>query len=221
MTATLSTEVDFRGCFFGTTDWASYYDSLQPLAEEVKEILQRTCPFYPKKRMFETHLVFQGIQILDNAPLTVAKWLELHPPTSQLKFYFNTNPWHAGQPHTDEATLEPRLYIMLREIVPGSTYKKPDDQLTLLPEDYKVPTTIEEVTKSILGFRKTSKRFNPNVWAACKERTIKTNTANAGDVSCVGRFDEDGLGVSDWRGHRNDNVGVGASRILKLESLRT
>ena len=38
------------------------------------------------------------------------------------------------------------------------------------------------------------------------------SSANAGNVSCVGNFDENGLNVNNWNGNRNDNVGVGASR---------
>ena len=35
---------------------------------------------------------------------------------------------------------------------------------------------------------------------------------DAGNVSCVGNFDENGLNVNNWNGNPNDNVGVGASR---------
>lgn len=215
-----TTTQDLRVRIFNQADWASYYGPTEKLDPQVEEILMSACPFNKGKLVKDTHFAFMGMPVIDDDPLTVAKWLELHPPTGQPKFYFNTNPWHAGQPHTDEATLESRLYIMLRDIVPGSTYKLPEDQVALLPEGYEVPTTIAEVTKDILGFRKTGKRFNPNVWAACKEQTIKTDTAHAGDVSCVGSFNESGLSVNYWLGRRNDNVGVGASRILKLESLR-
>ncbi|MBI3888614.1 hypothetical protein HY311_02375 [Candidatus Nomurabacteria bacterium] len=215
---TTSTAVDLRGRVFGSADWESYYGSPKPLAEEVEEILQSTCLFHPKKRVFETHFAFVGVPAINGDALTVAKWLQLHPPSGQPKFYFGENPWHAGQPHTDVTVLQPRLYITLCDVVPGSTYKTPEEQVALLPEGYEVPETIEEVTKDILGFRRTGKRFNPNVWAACKERTVQTSQALAGSVSCVGIFDEGGLGVSSWDGSRRGDVGVGASRILKLES---
>ncbi|OGN02968.1 MAG: hypothetical protein A3G02_00265 [Candidatus Yanofskybacteria bacterium RIFCSPLOWO2_12_FULL_44_13b] len=42
------------------------------------------------------------------------------------------------------------------------------------------------------------------------------SSANAGNVSCVGNFDENGLNVNNWNGNRNDNVGVGASRNFFL-----
>ncbi len=217
MTKTASRDLQAR--IFGANDWASYYGSTEKLHPVVEEILMRACPFHKGKQVFETHFAFRGMPSLNGNPLTVAKWLELHPADGQPKFYFNTNPWHMGQPHTDVATLEPRLYIMLREIVPGSTGKTPEEQVAMLAAEYpqyEVPTTIAEVTKDILFYRRTGKRSNPSRWAACSERTVKTSRVGAGDVSCVGNFDGDGLYVSYWHGFRYGFVGVGASLKVTL-----
>ena len=99
--------------------------------------MQSACPFYKGKLVADTHFAFVGVPEINGSPLTVAKWLELHPPTEQPKFYFNTDPWHAGQPHTDVATLEPHLYVVLREIVPGSTRKTPEEHVAMLPPEYE------------------------------------------------------------------------------------
>ena len=206
------TTQDLRVRIFSQADWASYYGSTEKLDPQVEEILMSACPFNKGKLVKDTHFAFMGMPEINGEPLTVAKWLKLHPADGQPKFYFNDNPWHVGQPHTDVATLESRLYIVLREIVPGSTRKTPEDQVAMLPEGYEVPSTIVEVTKDILVFRKTGKRCNGSVWAACKERTVKTDKASAGSVSCVGSFYEDGLRVYRWHGNQNAGVGVGASR---------
>src|SRR3989344_3381946 len=136
----------------------------------------------------------------------------MQPTTGQPKFYFNSNPWHEGQPHTDVATMQLRWYLMLKDIVPGSTGQTPEEQVAMLPPEYEVPTTIAETTKDILVFRKTDVRPNGSRWAACTERTVKTDKALAGDVSCVGSFGGSGLIVGRWDGGRNGIVGVGASR---------
>ena len=205
---------------FTDADWMSYYDAKftkKQLREAGKfpwgeDVLNSPCPFVKGKLVKDTHFAFLGIAGINGQPLTVAKWLELHPATGQPKFYFNQNPWHVGQPHTDVATMQLRWYLMLRDIVPGSTDKISEDQVAILPPEYEVPTTIMEVTKDILVFKKTGERPNGSWWAACTERTVKTNTAYAGYVSCVGDFGENGLYVSLWRGDRYDHVGVGASR---------
>lgn len=211
---------DFRIRVFGDADWASYYPLTKKLDPQFEKILMSACPFYKGKQVFETHFAFLGMPAINSDPLTVAKWLEIHPADDQPKFYFANDPWHVGQPHTDVAVLEPRLYLLLREIIPGSTGQTPKDQMAMLPLEYEIPSTIAEVTKDILVFRKTGKRCNGLRWASCSERTVKTVRADAFDVSCVGRFNERGLCVCSWKDNGDEDVGVGASRILNLESLK-
>jgi hypothetical protein len=208
--------------FWSETDWMSHYGAKftkKQIREAQKfpwskEILNSPCPFNEGQLVQETHFAFLGIANLNGQPLTVAEWLELHPATGQPKFYYNCGLWHVGQPHTDEETMELRWYLMLRDIVPGSTGKTPEEQVAMLPEGYKVPSTIMEVTKDILVFQKTSKRPNELHWAACTERTMKTDKVPAGDVSCVGSFGKHGLNVNYWSGLRDSEVGLGASRKL-------
>ena len=205
---------------FDVADWMSYYDAKftkKQIRDAGKfpwgeDVLNSPCPFNKGKLVKDTHFAFLGLTAINGSPLTVAKWLQLHPATGQPKFYFNSNPWHEGQPHTDVATMQLRWYLMLKDIVPGSTDKTPEEQVAILPAEYEVPTTIAETTKDILVFRKTDVRPNGSRWAACTERTVKTDKASAGDVSCVGHFDGHGLNVDRWDGDRLDYVGLGASR---------
>ena len=205
---------------FTDADWMSYYDA-KFTKKQIREagkfpwdenVLNSPCPLNSGKLVKDTHFAFLGISGINGSPLTVAKWLELHPATGQPKFYFNNDPWHVGQPYTDVATMQLRWYLMLRDIVPGSMSKTPEEQVAMLPEGYEVPTTIMEVTKDILVFRKTGERPNGSRWAACTERTVKTDKVSAGGVSCVGSFDEGGLGVDGWFGPRGGSIGLGASR---------
>jgi len=205
---------------FIDADWMSYYDAKftkKQLREAGKfpwgeDVLNSPCPFNKGKLVKDTHFAFLGISGLNGQPLTVAKLLELHPATGQPKFYFNTDPWHVGQPHTDVATMQLRWYLLLKEIVSGSTDKTPEEQVMMLPPEYEVPTTIVETTKDILVFKKTGERPNRSRWAACTERTVKTDKVSAGYVSCVGHFGEYGLHVHRWDGLRRYRVGLGASR---------
>ncbi|OGN16204.1 MAG: hypothetical protein A3C81_02355 [Candidatus Yanofskybacteria bacterium RIFCSPHIGHO2_02_FULL_46_19] len=205
---------------FDVADWMSYYDAKftkKQIRDAGKfpwgeDVLNSPCPFNKGKLVKDTHFAFLGLTAINGSPLTVAKWLQLHPATGQPKFYFNSNPWHEGQPHTDVATMQLRWYLMLKDIVPGSTDKTPEEQVAILPAEYEVPTTIAETTKDILVFRKTDVRPNGSRWAACTERTVKTDKAGAGSVSCVGGFRGSGLSVYNWGGNRGAYVGGGASR---------
>ncbi len=206
--------------FFGVEEWATFYGAsfTKKQLREVSEfpwgedVLSSPCPFVKGKLVKDTHFAFLGVSRLGGTPLTVMKWHKLHPPTGQPKFYFTDNPWHGGQPHTDVAVMELRWYLMLKEIVPDSTSKKPEDQAKMLPAEYEVPTTIAEVSKDLLIFRKTGEHPNCSKWAACRERTVKTDCAIAGYVSCVGGFLEDGLVVDHWHGDADSIFGLGASR---------
>ncbi len=206
--------------FFGVEEWATLYGAnfTKKQLREVaafpwgEDVLNGPCPFNKGKLVKDTHFAFLGVEKLNSSPLTVMKWHELHPATGQPKFYFNENPWHQGQPHTDAATMELWWYLLLKEIVPNSMSKAPEDQVAMLPAEYEVPTTIAEVSKDLLVFRKTGERPNYSRWAACKERTVKTDRAHAGDVSCVGGFNEYGLNVNSWNGIADDDVGLVASR---------
>jgi hypothetical protein len=211
---------------FTDADWMSYYDTkfTRKQTREAgkfpwsEDILNSPCPFNPGKLVKDTHFAFLGISSLNGQPLTVAKWIELHPATCQPRFYFSNGPWHAGQPHTDMATLELRWYLMLRDIVPGSTNKSPEEQVAMLPPEYELPSTIAEVTKDLLVFRKTGERPNSSRWARCSETTVKTKKFAAGGLSCVGIFNGRGLGVHRWSGSRNDYLGMGASRKRTLNT---
>ncbi|OGF36460.1 hypothetical protein A2482_04120 [Candidatus Falkowbacteria bacterium RIFOXYC2_FULL_48_21] len=207
---------------FDAADWASYYNvqfTKRQLREAAKfpwgeDVLNGPCPYNQGKLVKETHFAFLGITKINGVPFTVEEWLKLHPSIgdNQPRFCFAENPWHAGQPHTDVATMEFRWYLLLKEIVPGSTSKFPDEQVAMLASAYEVPSTIAEVSKEILVFRKTNVRPNQTLWSACKERTVKTDQVAAGLVSCVDRFRARGLRVSHWDGARDGRVGVGASR---------
>lgn len=142
----------------------------------------------------------------------MAKLIELHPPSGQPRFYFNSDLWHAGQPHTDVATLLPRWYLLRKEVVPGSTGKSYDDLLTMLPPEYELPTTIAQTAMSLAVFQKTGTHPNPSKWACCAEQTIKTEKVQALHHSCVGLFDGYGLHVIHWNGEPSGSVGLGVSR---------
>ncbi len=198
-------------------DWTQYYsvnfsNIAIPNFPWSGSLLNSPCPFNPDKRIKDTHFAFLGLPDINGVPLTVAQWIKLHPQTGQPKFYHHTNPWHQGQPYTDKITLQPRWYLLLKEIVPSSTDRTPEEQVVLLPPEYEIPSTIAEVTKDLFVFKKTGIRSNPSQWAACAERTIQTSSSPAGNVSCVGGFGEGGLNVNYWADSRHFSVGLGASR---------
>lgn len=201
---------------FDITDWATLYGikfskEQRRIAEKFpwnEDVLNSPCHFNEGKLVKDMYFAFLGIERIKGESLTVAKWLKVYPEI----FYFADNPRHVGQPHT-ETILKFGWYMLLKDIVPDSTFKTPEEQMAMLPPEYEVPTTIAEVTKDILVFRKTGTCPNPSRWAACRERTVKTDKLPANYVSCVGDFSESsGLSVSYWDGAGDFFMGVGESR---------
>ncbi len=174
------------------------------------EVLNGPCPFNKNKRVKETHLAFFGMPTLIKKRLTVMALQRLHPPSDQPRFYFSHNPEYAQWPYANETTCEARWHLVLKNIVPGSTQTTARHQEALLPFEYEIPTTIEEVTKDILCFKLTRARPNPRLWARCREKRSDDHLA------CAGHFNRNGLGISYWCGAAINGVGLGASR--KLES---
>ena len=177
-----------------------------------EDVLMSPDHWEPEKLVKDTHTAFLGVEKIDGAPLTVAKLIGLHPATGQPKFYYSDDPWHAGQPYTDVATLLPRWYLLRNETIPGSTGKDSDEQMRLIPPEYELPSTIAETTKDLLVFKKTGERPNGSRWARCVEKTVKTEKVSGGYWSIVGDFDEYGLFLYYWYGNRYIHVGCGAAR---------
>ena len=179
-----------------------------------EDVIMSECPFNKGKLIKDTHTAFFGLPKLNGQPLTVAKWIELQPATGQPKFFFNDDPWHADQPHIEVMTLLPRWYLLLTEVVPGSTGMTPDDMDSILPAEYEPPSTIAEVTKNMLVYHKTGRRPNYSKLARCAELTIVTERWSDRCPSLVGIFSEIGLSINGWSSNRFVGVGCGASRKL-------
>ena len=201
--------------FFGPEEWASFYNESLPakFLRKIKfpwgeDVLEGPCPFNSGKTVRETHVAFLGLSVLGDKPLTILRWQELHPKSSgkQPFFYHDPNPWYAEESHARVA-LQARWHLFLREVVPGSVGIDHEAQIKLLPSEYEVPTTVAEVTKDLLSFRKSGTRPNQNIWARCSERTSN------GLLSVAGDWGGSGLLVY-WGGNADDIVGMGASRKL-------
>jgi len=196
---------------FGPEDWAALYNARLPKRIPAfpwsEDMLKGPSPFHKGKTVAETHFAFLGLAKLNDKPLTIIKWRELHQTTGQPSFY-SDNPWYRNEKFATDATCEFRWYLMPLEIVPNSERKTYQEQLRdCLPADYDVPTAIAEVTKDILAFRKTGTYPNPNRYG----RVL--NVSSSGNRVNVGYFSRFGLSVSGFLDDRRlDNLGLAAAR---------
>jgi|GEM_PF-1523629 len=214
---TKTAKVLLKKFIFALEDWVTFW-SVSFTEEEVRkeitfpwndDILNSPCPFNKGKLIKNTHFAFLGLPCINNEPLTVLKWHALRPWSNRPRIWFSQlKPWCSGEHFAKDTTLELRWYLLLKNIIPDSTNKMPDEQEQMLPPEYEIPTTIAEVTKNFLVSYKANYRPNPSQWARCKDFTSQ------GFLSCVGRFKDDGFVVGYWNNFRrgHGNIGMGASR---------
>ena len=202
--------------FFGVEEWATLYcvkftkKQLREVAEFPwgEEVLNAPCPFVKGKTVKETHFAFLRLENVNGKPLTILHLQELHPHNGQPKFAsYAPNSWYSNQAWATSKTAKFRWYLMPLEIVPNSEDKTYQDQVTMLPQGYEVPTAVEEVLKDLLYYRKNGIYLNPTRYA----RT--TDVTSNGYRVIVGYFDRHGLNVFNrWDGRRRDNIGMASSR---------
>lgn len=119
--------------------------------------------------------------------------------------------WLKDKEPITKTTLSCQWYLTKKEIVENSTNQTYDAQLSLLNnEKEEPPSTIQEIQKSLLYYKKTGKRLNPAVYARTKD------FVGSEDVVVVGRFGCCGGGAlyvgRSRRGGGWSIVGLGASR---------
>ena len=172
------------------------------------DILKAPCPFYKDKVIGETHYAFLGLAVIEqDQPLIISRFQEIFPANGQPRFFkYPPDCWYKKEDFALEIVLEPRWYLLLKEIVPNSTNLDYSNQLKILPEGYENPKTVAEVAKSMLHQKQTTVYLNPSVYARCDDLT------SGGYRVYAGLFVRSGLALSDWVGLPGYYVGLAASR---------
>lgn len=207
--------------FFGVEEWLALYGvnfskkQLREVAEFPwsEDVLNAPCPFYKGKSIKETHFAFLGLNNIRGKPLTILKWQELHPDSSQPKFYsYAPDNWYAKEKFGNEPTCGFRWYLMPLEILPNSTNKTYQEQVAMLSAEYEMPLAIEETTKDILYYCKNGIYLNPTSYGRCQD------VASDGYRVYVGDFDSKGLIIDLWSdGSRSGGIGLAASRKFPVQ----
>jgi hypothetical protein len=206
----LSLELPEMPCF-AVADWQTSYSIRLTPKQMVAlgnfpwsdAVLNSPCPFNPGKMIRETHFAFVGVDTI-----TMMELQRLNPKATEPRFYsYAPDAWYAKEKFATKIKLGLRWYLLLKEIVPDSENKTYDEQVTMLPAEYEVPSAVAETAKDLLIYKKTGKYVNPNRYA----RT--SDVASGGGRVFVGRCDSEGVVVGYyWDGARHDRVGLAAAR---------
>ena len=199
---------------FGAAAWQEYLGDVgiePPLPADIQQILEAPCPFWPGKKVRETHLLTLIPQTVNGQPLTLKTLGELvqkprkGQPTKYAGFYLGE--------YADPPAPASHWALLSRDVIPGSRNKSYATQLQLVQQHpgYVVPQILDATVSIFIEYLKTGTRLyrnEPWTYTRCQEKYGKDKQ------SIVGGFAPFGLDVTYYPYSCFDDayVGVGALR---------
>jgi serine/threonine protein kinase len=205
-------------CAFGAAEWKKYFGDVgiePPLPKDIDQILSASCPFWPGKKVQETHLLVLVPQTVGGKSLTLKTLGELVKkpltgPATEL------NVGYYLKAYTDPAAPPSHWVLMTRDLIEGSPHKSYKDQQKLLNKkgqgDYAVPTILDATVCIFMEHFRSGTRLYPSnpgcgVYTRCQEKYDDDSQF------IVGCFASYGLHVREHSYDFNSS-GVGAVRIV-------
>ena len=177
---------------FGKEKWAKYFGDVglePPLPADIDEILKSECPFWPGKRIEETHLLVLIPATVDGKPFCLDLLGELikEPKTgdaTEYKYFSG----HVKSEHGQKALAKSYWALMTRDVLegtPGESYK---DQCAILNKQrkekpYEAPRLLDVATAILMEHVETGQwLFNRESWmyTRCQDQIGKYQTAVGG-----------------------------------------
>jgi V8-like Glu-specific endopeptidase len=202
--------VPFSAMAFGKAQWAEYFGDCgaePPLPPNINQILASPCPFWPEKKVAETHLFVLIPPTLDGKPLTLNSLGErVKRPkkghATQYRFIWDEIVKALGQQPTSRS----HWVLMTREVIPGSRGKSYANQQALVAQlakgmDYTVLSALEAAICVFVHYVRKQERLlsdDPWTYTRCQEEVQGLRLA-------VGGFSLAGLDVR--------NISFGRSKL--------
>jgi hypothetical protein len=210
----------------GEVEWKHYFGEVEPapdLPGDIDGILDSTCPFWPSKKVRDTHLLVLVPAAVDKKPFTLNLLEELiqHPKNGEqgtrCRDYTGTVKAQFGE----ESPGRPYWLLMTRDVLPGSRNKRYADQKKLVADHarrtrlpYELPKTLEAATAILTYYVRSGERLysaHPWTFTRCQELM----RSRFGDhPATVGGFKSSNLVVGNY-GHDSLNV-IGVAGCRKL-----
>lgn len=194
---------------FGRACWAMYLGDVgeePPLPPDIETILASPCPFWPGKRVHETHMLTLIPARVNGQPLTmklIGKLVEAPKKGNATKY----NSFDLGE-YTDRPVTKAHWVLMTRDVLKGTRARRYAEQIAVgmaKNATYGVPTILD-VTVSIFMEYVCSGVYlygeRPLTFTRCQEKYIN---------SCqlvVGGFGLGGLNVKNLFYNGLDHIGM-------------
>jgi serine/threonine protein kinase len=200
---------------FGKAKWEKHFGDVgiePPLPPDLEQILNAPCPFWPGKKVRETHLLTLIPQTVNGQPLTLKSLGELVKTPKQ--GHSTKYGVFFLEEYTDPSAPAAHWALLTRDVIPGSRNKPYADQQALVASyaqktrlPYQVPTILDAAVSIFMEHVQSGVFLysnNPWTYTRCQEK------ANASWQLVVGDFAPFGLGVTYYfndDGHGECGVG--------------
>jgi hypothetical protein len=203
---------------FGPREWSKYYGevgAVPPLPTDIEAILDAPCPFWPDRRVRDTHLLVLLPATVNGKPFTLnllskliksPKWPSGGHKTQYLRQYYYG---HAVQEQIGNNSPDHSYWLLMtRDVLPESRNKTYSDQKELITDHasrtgllYELPKALEAATAILTHYVRSGERlYNDNPWTytRCQELVFwdpKRYKYPGERPVVVGGFASSGLGV--------------------------
>jgi hypothetical protein len=197
---------------FGPKEWYIYFGcrmtDVPRLPSDIELILKSPCPFWPNKKVQETHVLCLIPQTVNGKPLNLKHLGEL----VQKPLQGNATKYHYFRigKYKDPSAPKSHWALLTRDVIEGSRRGKFPEQQALIQAkpSYEVPTILDATVCIFMEYVRTGTELyadNPLTYTRCQEK------CNANNQLVVGGFSAAGLYVSV---HATDyeDFGIGSLR---------
>jgi hypothetical protein len=205
----------------GVLEWKHYFGDVGPapnLPSGVDTILDGPCPFWPGKKVKDTHLLVLIPATVDGAPFTLNLLGELiqHPKNgghrTKYRYYDNKVRDQLGE----KSPARSYWLLMTRDVLVDSRVKEYLAQRDLvvsyaekIGQPYEIPSALEAATAILMHHARTGERLfgdRPWTYTRCQE------LVNGAYPVVFGRFGSSGLNVNDLNFYVSYIYGVAGCR---------
>lgn len=210
---------------FGSLDWELYFGKVDEPGcppDNINQRLLKTCPIWPNKVIFQTHIPILLPAFVNGSRLTLASLrkhvIALHAKDSSMPCVGVLEDGDYVDRSEEVYLNAPSWVLMTKDVLPGSRGKSYKDQLALISNisrqsdfSYRSPKLMEVVMSVFMYYLKSGEKHysdSPLTYTRCEEKACDSNQVTIG---CFTNH----LGIYNGGFWDGEDVGLGALQILE------
>ena len=202
---------------FGREKWGKYFGDVgeePPLPQDIEKILSSSCPFWPSKKVSETHLLVLIPETVNGKSHTINSLGEIikNPKTGHSSQYRIYNPYVKNE--QGEKSFPSHWVLLTKNVIPNSRNKSYSEQKELMEDfpPYTFPNALDIATALLMHHVKRGERLcsnDPLIYTRCIEIVDSDQWPVA-----IGGFSVGGIEVSNYHNAHGFNDVVGCRKFF-------